>query len=159
MFSTTTLLKPAPNAAAQEPTAITITVSTVLNATAKGLCNRLTPNHPAQMSTPKTAPDFGEPWNLDTGDDDILIRSRFGQVVSTNTLERIVSCVNACAGMSDPAAEIQALREAVRAASIALLRYDVEDVDLAEGEEMTITVTAEDQQSLRQSLSKLQSLA
>lgn len=69
-------------------------------------------NHPDQMSTPKTAPDFGEPWNLDTGDDDILIRSRFGQVVSTNTLERIVSCVNACAGMSDPAAEIQALREA-----------------------------------------------
>lgn len=28
--------------------------------------------------------------------------------------ERIVDCVNACAGMTDPAAEIAALREAVR---------------------------------------------
>ena len=66
------------------------------------------------MSTPnKTAPDFGEPWQLTTDFAfDITIRGELA--ASFDKIEhatRAIACVNACAGMRDPAAEIQALRE------------------------------------------------
>lgn len=70
--------------------------------------------HTAQMSTPKTAPDFGEPWREQTvsfmpG----TIEDRDGNVVNSREQKlRAIACVAACAGMSDPAAEIQALRDA-----------------------------------------------
>lgn len=79
------------------------------------------------MSTPKTAPDFGEPWSdsefrgmadcQDRNGTPIVCDFHF---VHDEHRARIVSCVNACAGMSDPAAEIQALREAVKEAGDAL---------------------------------------
>jgi len=69
------------------------------------------------MSTPKTAPDFGEPWNA-TGE---YVHTRDSKEVPLYAKRlRIAQCVNACAGMSDPAAEIQALRDAVKEACDAL---------------------------------------
>ena len=72
-------------------------------------------------------PDFGEPWHyreltMDKPgghcyDRDYNIVSRFGPDIQSR---RIVQCVNACAGMTDPAAEIQAMREAIREAHEAL---------------------------------------
>lgn len=85
-----------------------------------------TPNHSAQMSTPKTAPDFGEPWiELTTWD---YLQTEAGKTVLHNASDmnepyrsRAISCVNACAGMSDPAADIQALRDAVKKTETALM--------------------------------------
>lgn len=70
---------------------------------------------PAQMSTPKTAPDFGEPWTRSFTN---AFKINTGELrhFECGWRDRAISCVNACAGMSDPAAEIQALREAVKEA-------------------------------------------
>lgn len=65
------------------------------------------------MSTSKTAPDFREPWDASAeyvyGRDDKEVHLYPHRL-------RIAQCVNACAGMSDPAAEIQALRDAAASA-------------------------------------------
>lgn len=83
------------------------------------------------MNTPQT-PDYGEPWKLTPIDQHdalflqlALIRTRYGVEVCDHyrkgTIrecdergERIVACVNACAGMADPAKEIEAMREAIK---------------------------------------------
>jgi hypothetical protein len=90
------------------------------------------------------APDFGEPWRLEaynsplgeSGDFEgvIEIRSRFFETriaeawnpedEHTERFNRAIACVNACASMRDPAAEIQALRDAAR-----LLSDFVEHID------------------------------
>lgn len=68
--------------------------------------------------TPETPmPDYGEPWIL-TSDFafDVTINGKLE--ASFDKLElanRAISCVNACQGMADPAAEIKAMREAVNA--------------------------------------------
>lgn len=70
---------------------------------------------PTQMSTPKTAPDFGEPWQNELGDFEIYPRTGGDAIAyaeGAKTRDRIIATMNACAGMSDPAAEIQALRDA-----------------------------------------------
>lgn len=87
------------------------------------------------MSTPnKTAPDFGEPWQLTTDFAfDITIRGELA--ASFDKIEhatRAIACVNACAGMSDPAAEIQAMRDAVKEAREALERLADCDLDFYE---------------------------
>ena len=69
-------------------------------------------NHPAQMSTPKTAPDFGEPWHWNTDEWIAYDRTKGWRPSLHGNGPRLVACLNACAGMADPAAEIQALREA-----------------------------------------------
>jgi hypothetical protein len=51
--------------------------------------------------------------------------------------------------------QLEAMRDAVKAAAIALFRHDVEGVSLEESEELTMTVTEEDQKSLRAALTKL----
>lgn len=56
-------------------------------------------------------PDYGEPWDYDIEYDMALTKN--GSVCDAR---RAVSCVNACAGMADPAAEIQAMLEAIREA-------------------------------------------
>ena len=80
-------------------------------------------------------PDYGEPWKEkaynytvgDTGDIDgvIEIRTREELKVADTWnpsdekeafFSRAITCVNACAGMADPAAEIEAMREALREA-------------------------------------------
>lgn len=59
------------------------------------------------MSTPSL--DYGEPWYYDDDLDLALTRNN-----SAGDERRIVDCVNACRGMADPAAEIQAMREAIK---------------------------------------------
>jgi hypothetical protein len=61
------------------------------------------------MNTP--TPDYGEPWNYYYDLDLALTRNG-----SAGDERRIAECVNACAGMVDPAEEIQAMREAIREA-------------------------------------------
>lgn len=64
-------------------------------------------------TTEQPAPDFGEPWREQTvsflpG----TIENRDGKVVNTREQKlRAIACVNACAGMADPAKEIAFLRE------------------------------------------------
>lgn len=65
------------------------------------------------MSTP--SPDYGEPWYYD--DDLDLALTRNG---SAGDERRIVECVNACQNMADPAAEIQAMSDAIKDAESAL---------------------------------------
>jgi len=56
------------------------------------------------MSTTPT-PDYGEPWNYNYDFDLALTRNG-----SAGDERRIAECVNACAGMADPAAEIANLK-------------------------------------------------
>lgn len=65
-------------------------------------------------------PDYGEPWSLRTeGSRTVIITP--GATGADFDLPihaaRAVACVNACQGMTDPAAEIQAMREAINNAS------------------------------------------
>lgn len=63
----------------------------------------------------KTIPDYGEPWYYDNSLDLALTRNG-----SAGDERRIVDCVNACQNMTDPAAEIQAMRDAIKNADSAL---------------------------------------
>ena len=73
------------------------------------------------MSTTPT-PDYGEPWKFNQGEpsiesrDDDAVLTGIDYVIDEAKIQRAVSCVNACAGMVDPAAEIQVMREAIREA-------------------------------------------
>lgn len=78
-------------------------------------------------------PDFGEPWKLDSYNSPLGDTGDFEGVLQIYTREhqelvaenwnpedeheelfsRIITCVNACQGMSNPTAEIQAMREAI----------------------------------------------
>lgn len=49
------------------------------------------------------APDYGEPWPTRAGAGYCYLE--------TDRYERAAACINACAGMTDPAAEIAKLRE------------------------------------------------
>lgn len=62
------------------------------------------------MSTP--TPDYGEPWRNQMG----TVRDRmeyFISLKSTETAERIISCVNALAGVRDPAAHLTNLNATI----------------------------------------------
>lgn len=79
--------------------------------------------------TQQPAPDYGEPWQLTTDFAfDITIRGElaasFDKIEHAN---RAVSCVNACAGMADPAKEIAALKQV----GIANATMHLEAVDAA----------------------------
>lgn len=68
------------------------------------------------MNTP--TPDYGEPWE-EQSDDEIF--SRNGDegtlaIAQGCVRERIIACVNACAGMANPAKDIAELREAIKEA-------------------------------------------
>jgi hypothetical protein len=70
---------------------------------------------------PIKTPDFGEPWkafgiiNIDSAK-----RQNMAQAICPLVRDRIVACVNATAGMADPAREIQAMRDAIQEAHTAL---------------------------------------
>lgn len=69
------------------------------------------------------APDFGEPWQNELGDFEIYPRTggdATAYAEGAKTRDRVIACVNACAGMADPATEIQAMREAIKDALDAL---------------------------------------
>ena len=79
--------------------------------------------------TQQPAPDHGEPWQLTTDFAfDITIRGElaasFDKIEHAN---RAVSCVNACAGIADPAKEIAALKQV----GIANATMHLEAVDAA----------------------------
>lgn len=65
-----------------------------------------------QRPTPEKqpAPDFGEPWHEQEPPHPISVRAGV-YWLNPRQFNRAVSCVNACAGMADPAAEIQAMRD------------------------------------------------
>lgn len=68
-------------------------------------------------TTQQPAPDFGEPWKTANYRDGGIVTSYDQPIMEGFKLvKRAVACVNACAGMSDPAAEIQALRDAINGA-------------------------------------------
>jgi len=74
-----------------------------------------------QTSEPAiNAPDFGEPWQPSDTWKDIALNSK-GSFVSESPAyrDRIIVCVNACAGMADPAREIQTMRDAFKEAAFA----------------------------------------
>lgn len=63
------------------------------------------------MTHETPTPDYGEPWVYDIDYDMALTKN--GSVCDAN---RAVACVNACAGMADPTAEIESMRAAIREA-------------------------------------------
>ena len=67
-----------------------------------------------------TAQDFGEPW--ETNCQSVYDRNGplYFSAPTPELASRIVQCVNACQGMPDPAAEIQAMREVIREAAHAM---------------------------------------
>jgi hypothetical protein len=80
---------------------------------------------------PIKAPYFGEPWKA-TAVSRIEDRDGYWQADTRNNdqRDRIIACVNACAGMADPAKEIQVMRVAIQNAAAAfdaiILSFDDE---------------------------------
>lgn len=74
------------------------------------------------MTPEQPTPDYGEPWEVDSArgvrdESGWIICYPFGSKEEEQKMAgRIVACVNACAGMTDPANEIQSLREKLRQA-------------------------------------------
>lgn len=62
-------------------------------------------------------PDYGEPWQHTTFRNCIRDRHNTLRQIEDDLRDRSRICVNACAGMADPAAEIAAMREAIKNAS------------------------------------------
>jgi len=60
-------------------------------------------------------PDYGEPWKVGRIDRPMEDRHGHDPLMLHSTASRAVFCVNACAGMADPAAEIQAMRATLEA--------------------------------------------
>lgn len=56
------------------------------------------------------AKDYGEPWTASHGCVDDRHNDTIARDATADEAARIVACVNACAGMADPAAEIAALK-------------------------------------------------
>ena len=74
--------------------------------------------HQTNMSTnTPEKPDYGEPWEK-YDENGIQSRDEFwiADVKTPSIRDRIAACVNACAGMDDPAKEIEAMGEAIKAA-------------------------------------------
>lgn len=69
------------------------------------------------LRTGNPAPDYGEPWQYTSFRNCIRDRHHVLRVIEDDLRNRSRSCVNACAGMADPAAEIQAMREAMTEAA------------------------------------------
>jgi hypothetical protein len=74
---------------------------------------------------PIKTPDFGEPWHPDKTWPQIIcnkggVHAMVDVFDKTPGLrDRIISCVNATAGMADPAKEIQAMRDAFKETALA----------------------------------------
>jgi hypothetical protein len=66
-------------------------------------------------------PDYGEPWTP-AFRNSARTKSGYDHSFMDSYRSRAIACVNACAGMADPAAEITAMREAIKV---------IRDADLA----------------------------
>jgi len=71
-------------------------------------------------TTPTPATDYGEPWKVGSIHKPLLDCYGHDPLLLHRTTQRAASCVNACAGVADPAAEMQAMREAIKEAHDAL---------------------------------------
>ena len=79
--------------------------------------------------------DYGEPWKESWGDianrhDDTIVRQS-----TTEECDRIVACVNACAGIDNPESALAAAREALHTglrACLCLQPVAVMDSEIAE---------------------------
>jgi hypothetical protein len=71
----------------------------------------MTPNTPTL--------DYGEPW-CEQSPPHPIAKSKGVYWLNPEQFNRAVTCVNACAGMADPAKEIKAMREAIREAHEAI---------------------------------------
>lgn len=73
-----------------------------------------------------STPDYGEPWSAFDFDQ---CKTRHGAIFEliAGTRNRSIACVNACAGMADPAKEIAAMREAIREVNILLRSISAHD--------------------------------
>jgi hypothetical protein len=77
------------------------------------------------MKESSQTPDYGEPWEM-TPDERLI--SANGEEVKRDgfVMHRAINCVNACQGLADPAAEIAAMREAIKEAREVLLNLEHE---------------------------------
>ncbi len=75
--------------------------------------------------TPTPTPDYGEPWHPQLLPSPIS-KDKGVYWLNPRQFNRAVDCVNACAGMADPAKEIEAMREAIKLAEVALDMADNE---------------------------------
>ena len=79
-----------------------------------------------------------EPWATHEGDDDVIVSAidphtsllsvkdgTFGCFWNAEDARRVVACVNACAGMANPLADIAALKEAVEVQGLQLEMAEV----------------------------------
>lgn len=67
----------------------------------------------------KPAPGYGEPWTESIAWNTIQTRRAETVIYDASDMKqpyraRAIQCVNACAGMADPSAEIQAMRVAIK---------------------------------------------
>jgi hypothetical protein len=62
-----------------------------------------------------SAPDYGEPWQIGIMGFPQAVTNSQGKIMAGNSaVARAVACVNACAGIPDPAAHMAAMREAIK---------------------------------------------
>jgi len=90
------------------------------------------------MTTDTPTPDYGEPWSPSYKFQGIAY-TKTGMVGADSQLyrDRVVACVNACAGMADPAIEIASLCNAIRLAeSAAVAAFDERDRLVSENERL-----------------------
>ena len=76
-------------------------------------------------------PDYGEPWEYTSFRNCIRNRHNHTLELQDELRDRARQCVNACAGMADPAKEIQAMREKLEDKAITHLPL-VQKLDAAE---------------------------
>lgn len=69
---------------------------------------------------PEPLADHGEPWRARFNRISDRMDFRVASMYHETTARRAVTCVNACAGMADPAAELAAMRKAIKEAHAAI---------------------------------------
>lgn len=72
------------------------------------------------MPEKQLVPDFGEPWEYTSFRNCIRDRHNVLRQIEDDLRDRSSSCVNACAGMVDPAKEIRAMRGVISACMSAM---------------------------------------
>lgn len=114
-----------------------------------------TPTHDQMSTTPEEpCPDFREPWHPQAPPHPISL-DKGVYWLNPKQFNRAVQCVNACAGMADPVAELAAMREAIKEAygTLSELRgYPVE-----RGYVDSPCLKEEDMLEVKTTLAKLQS--
>lgn len=98
--------------------------------------------------TPATPPDFGEPWEFTSFRNCIRDRHNVLRSIEDDLRDRARVTVNACAGMADPAAEIEGLRQALSGRTVSCSQCN-ESARTIEGMREAIKETEKILQSIR----------